>query len=194
MSKATDILDAALELFEGGSYGSTPVPALAQRAGVGTGTIYRHFPGKEGVVNALYQRWKTALAARLLDELQPSDPEATFREIWRRLCSFVIEQPAAFAFLESHHHQQYLDAESRRIGDELDTAMTELIAIWQRAGKVRSGPASLMVAQAYGGLVGVARAHRDRGLALPADLADQTATGAWNLLSLQHHPEKENST
>ena len=82
------------------SYGATPVPMLADSAGVAAGTIYRYFPGKEGVVNALYQRWKSASATAILDGLDPDDaPSDAFDGIWRRLCGFVIENPTAFAFL-----------------------------------------------------------------------------------------------
>jgi AcrR family transcriptional regulator len=184
MPKDTAILDAALDLFETLSYGSTPVPLVAERAGVGAGTIYRYFHGKEGVVNALYQRWKQALAAAVVDGLDRTQPAALiFEGIWRRLCGFATANPAAFAFLETHHHGPYLDAGSRGIATDLDRSMAGLLAEWQRAGSVRAGDPQLLVAQVYGGLVGVTRAYRDRGTELPPDLADQTIEGAWNLLA-----------
>lgn len=190
MPKSDMILDAALELFETRSYGATPVPMLADSAGVAAGTIYRYFPGKEGVVNALYQRWKSALAAAILDGLDADDaPHQAFDGIWRRLCSFVVENPTAFAFLETHHHQPYLSADSRRIGEDLDRSMSELVGHWQQSAVVRPGNPDLLVAQVYGGLVGVVRALRERSIELPADLADQTIDGAWNLLARTAPPE-----
>jgi AcrR family transcriptional regulator len=137
-----------------------------------------------GVVNALYRRWKRALAAALLDGLDHHGPPAeTFAGIWQRLCAFVIEHPAEFAFLENHHHQPYLDAESRQVAESLDTAMWALVAEWQRTGVVRPGDPALLVAQVYGGLVGVVRSLRERHLPLHDDLADRTLEGAWNLLA-----------
>src|ERR1700749_3972471 len=41
------LLFAARELIEEGGYGATSVLAIAERAGVATGTLYRHFPSKE---------------------------------------------------------------------------------------------------------------------------------------------------
>ena len=55
---------AALELFvERGFYG-TAVPEIAERAGVGAGTIYRYFESKEALVNALYREQKLRFGQR----------------------------------------------------------------------------------------------------------------------------------
>jgi AcrR family transcriptional regulator len=40
------LLDAARRLIEEGGYGSASVAAIADRAGVASGTVYRHFPSK----------------------------------------------------------------------------------------------------------------------------------------------------
>ena len=41
--KSTAILEAALALFAERGYDGTPVPLIAEKAGVGAGTIYRYF-------------------------------------------------------------------------------------------------------------------------------------------------------
>lgn len=41
------LLAAARELIEEGGYGSAPVVAIAARAGVAAGTVYRHFASKQ---------------------------------------------------------------------------------------------------------------------------------------------------
>ena len=59
--KREAILDAALHLFTERTFAACPVPLVAERAGVATGTIYRYFPSKEALVNEVYRRWKGEL-------------------------------------------------------------------------------------------------------------------------------------
>ena len=68
------ILEAALSLFVERGFHGTAVPALADRAGVGAGTIYRYFKNKEGLVNELYREWKSALIARATTARRPVPP------------------------------------------------------------------------------------------------------------------------
>lgn len=191
VDKAAAILDAALEAFGERGFGGTPVPLVADRAGVAAGTIYRYFPGKRGLVNALYRRWKTRLADALLVGLPAGEPaRVVFSEIWRRLVDFAVEFPSAFLFLETHHHAAYLDDEARRIGEELDLRITRMVRGWQVRGEVRSGDPETLVALVYGGFVGVVRQRSEHDLPLTGRLHGETIDAAWALLAA---PEKGSS-
>jgi len=48
------IVDAAVELLSERGYAGCSMAAVAERAGVGTGTVYRHFPGKAELVAELF--------------------------------------------------------------------------------------------------------------------------------------------
>src|SRR6186713_2627741 len=53
---------ASLELYTTIGFRGTTTPMIAERAGVAEGTIYRHFTGKEHLLNEIYrgaQRWAT---------------------------------------------------------------------------------------------------------------------------------------
>src|SRR5207302_11393513 len=49
------LVRAALELFTAQGYHDTTTPAIAKKAGVAEGTIYRHFAGKQQFFNELYR-------------------------------------------------------------------------------------------------------------------------------------------
>lgn len=183
------ILGAALELFGERGYGNTPVPQVAERAGVAVGTLYRYFPGKQGLVNALYRRWKRAFAEELLGELDPEEaPKALFDRVWDRLAAFASQHPDAFAFLEMHHHGPYLDAESRRLSEAIDARIVALIQRWQRAGAVRAGDPALLLAQVFGGFVGVVRHLRSSRLPISREIGERTRAAAWSALATPSTP------
>jgi AcrR family transcriptional regulator len=63
------LLAAARELIDDGGYGATPVLAIADRAGVAAGTLYRHFASKEELFVEVFRdvcdREDRAIAASL---------------------------------------------------------------------------------------------------------------------------------
>lgn len=73
------LLDAAREVFAAGGPNAS-LEEVARRAGFGIGTLYRHFPTREALFEAVYRREAEglmALAARLAEE-EP-DPVAALR-------------------------------------------------------------------------------------------------------------------
>jgi len=74
------VLEAARETFaELGA--SATLEAIARRAGVGIGTLYRHFPTREALVEAAFREMvdgSRARAVALLDSADPADALASF--------------------------------------------------------------------------------------------------------------------
>lgn len=65
MTKADMILEAALDLFIANGFIETPMDAIAEKAGVAKGTLYYHYKSKEGIVDALLERYARRLEAEL---------------------------------------------------------------------------------------------------------------------------------
>jgi len=112
------ILAAALELFDERGFHGSAVPAIAERAGVGAGTLYRNFASKEELVNVLFRQWKLRFAEPLLSSWPtPVSPRQRMASLWRYFCEFAREHPRALGFLELHYHGDYLDAQSVALRD-----------------------------------------------------------------------------
>src|SRR5258706_15921924 len=64
-SKATvdAIVEACARLLQGGDYAAVTTNHIAERAGVGIGTLYEFFPNKESIVAALAERRLAGLVA-----------------------------------------------------------------------------------------------------------------------------------
>jgi AcrR family transcriptional regulator len=70
------IVQAAIDQLADGGYASAGVAAVARRAGVATGSVYRHFPSKAELFAEVFrrasQREVDALAAALPDDGRPA--------------------------------------------------------------------------------------------------------------------------
>ena len=181
------VLDAALAVFTERTYGGTAVPQVAERAGIGVGTIYRSFEGKEALANAVYRRAKLALLDHLHAALGALGADATtFDQVaaaWAGLAAYAAGDPDGFAFLEHQQHATYLDDASRAVSDRVDALGADLIRAGQARGDLRDGDPDLLVALVFGAFVGLTKAARSRSRPLaPADVS-RAGDAVWHLLA-----------
>jgi TetR/AcrR family transcriptional regulator, repressor of fatR-cypB operon len=180
--KVERILKAALALFATQGFDGTAMPQLAARAGVGMGTIYRHFATKEALGNAVFRHWKAKLGTLLAECLAgPWPAEARFLRAWRTVIVFAETYPLAFQFLEGHYHARYLDAESRAI--EAASAAPTMAFLGDAGVGNRATPSALGAALMWGALVGVVKARAAGALALDGDTIDRSGRAVWRALA-----------
>lgn len=176
------LLDAALAVFNERTYGDTPVALVADRAGVSVGTLYRHFPSKEALGNAVYRLWKERLAERLAAErVDDASAQAVFAAMFRTFVGFAADHPEAFAFLELQQHEGYLDLDSRTSSTSMDEMAVDFVRQGQKAGEIRAGDPQMLVALVYGALVGLVKARRG-GLVLGEADLEAGRAACWALL------------
>jgi AcrR family transcriptional regulator len=71
------LIEAAREAFAGGD--AVPLEAIARAAGVGIGTLYRHFPRREALVEAVYYEQVRDLRTGAATLLAAGPPSAALR-------------------------------------------------------------------------------------------------------------------
>jgi TetR/AcrR family transcriptional regulator, repressor of fatR-cypB operon len=156
--KREAIMSAALELFVERGFFGTAVPEIADRAGVGAGTIYRYFESKEALVNAIYREQKMLFGRIAVDEFPATAPtREQFRVLWTRMAKFATEHPSSFGFLELHHHAQYLDAESRAVEQRMTQLFANVVVRAQARGELKRGDPSILMGLVMGAFIGVIR-------------------------------------
>jgi AcrR family transcriptional regulator len=77
------LLAAAAEAFAERGTDDASLEEIARRAGVGIGTLYRHFPTRQALLEAVYRDQVEALRARA-DELMATKPPAEALSSWLR--------------------------------------------------------------------------------------------------------------
>ncbi len=99
------VLTAAREAFsEGGE--STALEEIARRAGVGIGTLYRHFPNRQALLEALYVN-EVEEVCRSAAELEGSDPVEALNAWFERLMGYLATKQAL-----AHELLNYLDKDA----------------------------------------------------------------------------------
>jgi hypothetical protein len=109
---------------------------IARRAGVGTGTVSRHFPTKESLFEAVVLVRASGLAEQAARLARSGDPGAAFFEYFALL---ITEGAANLGMAEALMGAGYdLDAACLRDGIDLKGALDGLLVRAQRAGAVRA--------------------------------------------------------
>ena len=123
------VLEAAKAVFaEGGPAGS--LEAVARRAGVGVGTLYRHFPTRQALFEAVYRREVEQLA-ELAEQLGTDLPPLEALRRWMRAnVEFVATKKGMSAALAvAVHASSDLTAYSMdRLGRALETLLRRAVA------------------------------------------------------------------
>jgi AcrR family transcriptional regulator len=160
--KREAIMTAALELFVERGFFGTAVPEIADRAGVGAGTIYRYFESKEALVNAIYREQKLAFGHVVLADFPVTAvTREQFRLLWMRMAKFATLHRSSFVFLELHHHARYLDAESRAVEQRMTALFTHVVIGAQARGELKPGDPGVLMGLVMGAFVGVIRSCVD---------------------------------
>jgi AcrR family transcriptional regulator len=81
------LLAAATAAFAAGS--AVPLESIARAAGVGIGTLYRHFPTREALVEAVYRAELAEVSASAAELLTRHRPVDALRRWMDRYASFV---------------------------------------------------------------------------------------------------------
>jgi AcrR family transcriptional regulator len=146
------VLEAAMAVVEARGVGA-PTEEIAKAAGVGAGTLFRHFPTKEALLEAVYQARLDALAARARELSTSDDPVTALEEFFTATVSQAATKNAL---------AEALAAAGITAGKPVDLrpALADLLSRAQAAGGIRS---DIRIEDLLSLLVGASRAVEHLG-------------------------------
>lgn len=126
--------------------------AIAKRAGVGVGTVYRHFPTQDALVLAVYRREVRHLVEVVPDLLASHTPEQAFR-IWTtdHLARYMMTKRGLGSALQAASTSDGGVA-ANAFQSVLDAAST-LVEANIRAGAIRADTDAETVVRGLGGML-----------------------------------------
>jgi AcrR family transcriptional regulator len=127
------VLEAARECFAA-SGAEAQIDEIARCAGVGVGTVYRHFPTKEALYEALAADHFRVLADMAREALDGADPWHAFSGFMRRSAQL---QARDRALAEVMAVQPGVMRDAARNREDLHAAVAQLVSRAQAAGTMR---------------------------------------------------------
>jgi AcrR family transcriptional regulator len=125
------LLAAAAEAFAERGADDVSLEEIARRAGVGIGTLYRHFPTRQALLEAVYRDQVDALEARVAELVKSDSPAEALAEWLAMLMAFGKTKRSLTAGM--------LDSQLLSSCREVLYGATEtLLARAQQAGAVRA--------------------------------------------------------
>lgn len=162
--KREEILRAALELLAEQGFHGAPMAMIAERAGVGAGTIYRYFENRDVLINELYREIEKRITTILQTGYSTEKPfRERFLHLGTAILHYFIACPLDFRYLEQFHNSPY-GIEFRRdklMGDSAEgcEAFRELFELGVNQQILKNFPLLILFDLFFGPVVSAARDH-----------------------------------
>jgi AcrR family transcriptional regulator len=107
-NKRDDILQAALEIISEHGFHGSPMSTIAEKAGVGAGTIYCYFKSKDELIIEINR----ILEEEMLSAIEKNHPfnkdvKKRFIHLYKTVFTYFINHPVHFRFLEQYFYSPY---------------------------------------------------------------------------------------
>jgi len=129
------LLDAALQVYAERGADDASLDEIARRAGVGIGTLYRHFPTRQALLEAVYRDQVEELCAVARELPGEAPPEQALERWLRALMAFATTKKNLSSSLMSGPNKSEVATSCSAMVRE---AATKLLAEAQQTGQVRA--------------------------------------------------------
>jgi len=182
--KRHDIMLAALELIAEHGFHGAPMAMIAEKAGVGAGTIYRYFESKDALINELNRELEEKIMASLQTGYSREKPlRERFLHLAMALCNYLVSHPIHFRFIEQYYNSPYgVSLRRERLfgksnGYDIFRSLFEE-GIKQQV--LKDLPLPLLFALAFGPILAMMRDHILGFIVLNDTLIKRTLEACWD--------------
>lgn len=191
--KCQAIMQATLELIAEQGFHATPTSQIANRAGVGVGSIYRYFKDKDELIHAIHEQLEKKLHLALVEGLPSGLPlREHFIHLITHLIRHLVNNPREFKFLEQYFNSPFgIEKRREKFLDEEGESDFECekpfrgILDGRREGTVKDLPKPLLHALTFGPAIVIVRDHHAGLIDLDDELARKVAQGCWDAIKTQ---------
>lgn len=177
------IVHAALELVAEQGFHGAPMAMIAEKAGVGAGTIYRYFENKDALIKEIYHIVEDRIVRAIMEGYPDSGTvRERFMHFGKVLVKHLIAAPLELRFVEQFHNSPYgVDHRREKIFGKRDKdIICELFdeAIQQQIFK--NLPLPILFSLFFGPLIDVCRDQVLGFINLDDAVLEQTISACWD--------------
>jgi AcrR family transcriptional regulator len=186
--KRENIILAAMALLSEQGFHGAPMSMIAEKAGVGVGSIYRYFENRDMLIEAIYKEKEERLVAFLLKKYPYGQPvRECFFHIGTGVVDYFIHNTMDFKYSEQFHNSPYGEAHRRnRIfasGGQSDIFM-ELYEKGVAQQVIKNLPPPVFFNLAFAPIIWSLRDHILGMVQLDASLARLIVASCWDSVKI----------
>lgn len=187
LDKRDEIVRAALELIAEHGFHGAPMAMIAERAGVGAGTIYRYFENKDVMITELFRELEEKSKPLIKEGYAPDKPlRERFIHLNTALINYFIKNPLDFRFFEQFFNSPYgvVHRRDKLLGtNEGCDVFKELFEDGISRQVMKDLPIVILFDLAFGPILAVARDHILNFIALDDVLISRTVEACWDAIT-----------
>jgi AcrR family transcriptional regulator len=184
--KRDDVMQAALELMVEHGFHGAPMAMIADKAGVGAGTIYRYFESKDVLITELHRELKDKIMAALQEGYSTGRPvRERFLYLLSQLLRYFINNPLHFRYMEQYFNSPYGISlhRDRLLGKSGNNDILMDIFEEGLARQIlKDLPVVVLFALAFGPLIPLVRDNTQGFVILDDALIRQTTEACWDAI------------
>lgn len=181
--KRLAVIHSALDLVAEHGFHGAPMAAVAERAGVAAGTIYRYFESKDDLIRAVFRFLEEEMHAVVLEGYpEGGSVRERFLHTARAVIGYLVAFPREFRFLEQFQNSPY-GVDRRRekmLGTGDNNLILNLFEEGRRQGIVKDLPVPILFSLAFGPVIQICRDAALGFITLDDGLVSSVVEACWD--------------
>ncbi len=181
--KRSAVIQAALDLVAEHGFHGAPMAAVAERADVAAGTIYRYFENKDDLILETFRFLENMIYGVVIRGYPDG---GTVRERYlhaaKALMRYLVDSPREFRFIEQFQNSPYGThrRRERMLGKGDRNLVLDLFEEGKRDGIVKDLPVPVLLALAFGPLMQICRDAAFGFIILDDRLLAESVESCWD--------------
>lgn len=179
--KRTAIMQAAMELIADQGFHGTPTAQIAQKAGIGVGTIYRYFKDKDELIEETHTMIHAVFLSTFAENYDPQLPvRENYLRIFTALTRLFITHPFEIKFMEQYYNSPYGVAKKRSEEYQCGKPLFQFFDQCKRQSAIKDFPMEVLMCLSFGPIIFVTRDHLNGFVNLDDRLIAAIVAASWD--------------